>query len=409
MSFGKLYGLPENGRTLAILVAAKHNDLDIELVQTQPNASANTSAEYRKLQPLGKIPAFEGANGFKLSEVIAIAIYVTSQNEKTTLLGKTKQDYASIVRWMSFTNAEAAPRVAAWYRPLLGLDGYNKKVVDEAAKAAVNTLAVFENHLTENTYLVGERITLADIFSAAILTRAFATVLDKKYREENVAFTRWYNTIINQAAFKAVFPEPKFAEECIKYTPPKKEEKPKAAAAAPAAAADEEDKPAEPKAKHPLEALGKPTLVLDEWKRQYSNNDTREVAMPWFWQNFNSEEYSLWKVDYKYNDELKLTFMANNLIGGFQARLEASRKYLFGCQGVYGVNYACVVKGVYMVRGQEWEPAFQVGPDWEGYEYTKLDPTSEADRKYVEDIWAWDSPVVVDGKTLEMADGHVFK
>ncbi|KAJ5986708.1 hypothetical protein N7451_011073 [Penicillium sp. IBT 35674x] len=408
MSFGKLYGLPENGRTLSILVAAKHNDLDIELVQTQPNASANASAEYRKVQPLGKIPAFEGANGFNLSEAIAIAIYVTSQNEKTTLLGKTKQDYASIVRWMSFANGEALPRLAAWYRPLMGFEGYNKKVVDEASKAAFNTLAVLENHLTENTYLVGERITLADLFTAALLTRAFATVLDKKYREENVAFTRWYNTIINQAAFKAVFPEPKFAEECIKYTPPKKEEKPKPAPA-PAAAA-EEDKPAEaPKAKHPLEALGKPTLALDEWKRQYSNNDTREVAMPWFWQNFNAEEYSLWKVDYKYNNELKLTFMANNLIGGFQARLEASRKYLFGCQGVYGVNYACVVKGVYMVRGQEWEPAFTVGPDWEGYEYTKLDPTSEADRKYVEDIWAWDAPVVVDGKTLEMADGHVFK
>lgn len=53
--------------------------------------------------------------------------------------------------------------------------------------------------------------------------------------------------------------------------------------------------------------------------------------------------------------------------------------------------------------------AFTISPDWEGYEYTKLDPISEADRKYVEDIWAWDAPVVVDGKTLEMADGHVFK
>ncbi|KAJ5554622.1 hypothetical protein N7513_004581 [Penicillium frequentans] len=401
MSFGKLYGLPENGRTLSILVAAKHNDLDIELVQTQPNASANSSAEYRKVQPLGKIPAFEGANGFNLSEVIAIAIYEREDHPPW-------QDQAGLRfhRPLDVLRQRRGPppRLAAWYRPLMGFEGYNKKVVDEASKAAHNTLAVFENHLTENTYLVGERITLADLFTAALLTRAFATVLDKKYREENVAFTRWYNTIINQAAFKAVFPEPKFAEECIKYTPPKKEEKPKPAAAA------EEDKPAEaPKAKHPLEALGKPTLALDEWKRQYSNNDTREVAMPWFWQNFNSEEYSLWKVDYKYNNELKLTFMANNLIGGFQARLEASRKYLFGCQGVYGVNYACVVKGVYMVRGQEWEPAFTVGPDWEGYEYTKLDPTSEADRKYVEDIWAWDAPVVVDGKTLEMADGHVFK
>ena len=331
---------------------------------------------------------------------------MTSQNEKTTLLGKTKQDYASIVRWMSFANGELLPRFGGWYRPLLGLEPYNKKTVDETSKGALKAIAVLESHLTENTYLVGERITLADLFSAALLTRAFATVLDKKWRSENPAVTRWYNTIIEQAAFKAVVENPVFAEEVIKYTPPKKEEKPKPAAAAPAA----EEKPAEEKkAKHPLEALGKPTLILDEWKRQYSNEDTRPVALPWFWQNFKADEYSLWKVDYKYNEELKLTFMANNLIGGFHARLEASRKYLFGAQAVYGANYACVIKGVFMIRGHNHEEAFNVAPDWESYEFTKLDPTSEADRKYVDDMWAWDVPVTVDGKELPFVDGHVFK
>lgn len=329
---------------------------------------------------------------------------MTSQNEKTTLLGKTKQDYASIVRWMSFANSEVLPHFGAWYRPLLGLDGYNKKTVDEAAKVALSRLAVLESHLTDNTYLVGERITLADIFTAALLTRAFATVLDKKWRSANPAITRWYTTVANQDDFKAVY-EAKFTEEVIKYTPPKKEEKPKAAA--PAA----EEKPAEekPKAKHPLEALGKPTLPVDEWKRQYSNEDTRPVALPWFWQNFNAEEYSLWKVDYKYDDELKLTFMANNLIGGFHARLEASRKYLFGAQAVYGANYACVIRGVFLVRGQEAPPAFDVAPDWESYNFTKLDPSKEEDRKYVEDMWAWDVPYVADGKELPFVDGHVFK
>jgi len=64
----------DNGRTISVLVAAKHNGLDLELVKTQPN-SAGT--EYSKIHPLGKIPAFEGANGFNLSEVIAIAIYGT--------------------------------------------------------------------------------------------------------------------------------------------------------------------------------------------------------------------------------------------------------------------------------------------------------------------------------------------
>ncbi|KAJ5902522.1 hypothetical protein N7495_003050 [Penicillium taxi] len=412
MAFGKLYG-PEpsaNGRTLAVLVAAKHNDLDLELVKTEANSSAafNQTAEYRKIHPLGKIPSFEGANGFTLSEAIAIAIYVTSQNEKTTLLGKTKQDYASIVSWLSFANSEVLPRLSAWYRPLLGLDGYNKKVVDEAQKNALKTVAVWETRLTENTYLVGERITLADLFSAALVVRAFGTVLDKSFRDAHPAVARWFNTIVNQESFKAVLPNVVLTEEAVKYTPPKKEKEAKPAPKF--TPATEEDEPApEKKAKHPLEALGKPTLVIDEWKRQYSNEDTRPVALPWFWKNFNAEEYSLWKVDYKYNEELKLTFMATNLIGGFHARLEASRKFLFGAQAVYGANYACVIKGVFLVRGQEFKPAFDVAPDWESYEFTKLDHTSESDRKYVDDMWAWDVPAIVDGKELLFADGHVFK
>ncbi|OOF90318.1 hypothetical protein ASPCADRAFT_212071 [Aspergillus carbonarius ITEM 5010] len=412
MSFGKVYGLPENGRTIAALVAAKANDVEVELVKTEANSTAsfNQSAEYTKLSPVGKIPAFEGANGYTLSEVIAIAVYLTSQNEKTTLLGKTKQDYASILRWLSFANSEVLPRFGAWFRPLLGLDAYNKKNVEDAAKAALKNAGVLNTHLTANTYLVGERITLADYFTAALLTRAFATVLDKKFRDENVAITRWYKTIVNQPAFKAVVENPVFVEEAIKYTPPKKEEKPKKEAAPAAAAAPAEPKPeAEKKPKHPLEALGRPTFVLDDLKREYSNEDTRPVALPWFWKNYNPEEYSLWSVNYKYNDELKLTFMANNLIGGFHARLEASRKYLFGAQSVYGANYACVIQGVFLVRGQEFAPAFEVAPDWESYDFKKLDHTNAEDRKLVEDQWAWDVPVVVDGKELPHVDGHVFK
>ena len=328
---------------------------------------------------------------------------VTSQNEKTTLLGKTKQDYASILRWLSFVNAEVLPRFGGWYRPLMGLDGYNKKNVDEASKAALKNIAVLESHLTANTYLVGERVTLADYFAASLLTRAFATVLDKAWRSKNPAVTRWYNTIIDQPAFKAVVPNPVFAEEIIKYTPPKKEEKPKPAPEQPA------EKPAE-KPKHPLSLLPPATSInLEDFKRFYSNEDTRPTVLPWFWKNFNAEEYSLWRVDFRYNNELKLTFMANNLIGGLQTRLEASRKYIFGAQSVYGTNYNCLVRGVYIIRGQDHAAAFNVAPDWESYDFQKLDPTKEEDRKFVEDMWAWDTAVEADGKEYPWADGHVFK
>ena len=58
------------------------------------------------------------------------------------------------------------------------------------------------------------------------------------------------------------------------------------------------------------------TLVMDEWKKMYSNNDTMKVAMPYFWENFDHENYSIWTCEYKYPKELTLIFMSCNLIGG---------------------------------------------------------------------------------------------
>merc|ERR1712072_1032667 len=150
-----------NPRSIVQLAIAKANNLELETVEVpQPPA-----ADYHKVNSLGKIPSFEGADGFILSETIAIAIYLTSQNEKTTLLGKTKQDYASILRWMSFANAEVLPSLGGWFRPLIGRDPYNKKSVEDSQKATDMKMKTMEDHLMLNTYLVGERVTLADIFT----------------------------------------------------------------------------------------------------------------------------------------------------------------------------------------------------------------------------------------------------
>ena len=55
---------------------------------------------------------------------------------------------------------------------------------------------------------------------------------------------------------------------------------------------------------------------MDEFKRKYSNEDTMKVAIPHFWENFDREGYSIWYSQYKYPEELTLTFMSCNLIAG---------------------------------------------------------------------------------------------
>lgn len=58
------------------------------------------------------------------------------------------------------------------------------------------------------------------------------------------------------------------------------------------------------------------TFVMDAFKRVYSNEDTATKAIPYFWENFDAENYSIWFCEYKYPEELTLTFMSCNLISG---------------------------------------------------------------------------------------------
>lgn len=311
---------------------------------------------------------------------------------------------------------EVLPKLGGWFRPLIGRDPYNKKSVEDSQKAALKAVSVLEEHLLHNTYLTGERLTLADFFGAGIISRGFQYFFDKEWRAQNPNVSRWYETVTNQPSYASVVPKPIYAEVPLKNQPPKKPEQPKKEAAPKAAPKpkakevedEEEEAPAAPKPKHPLEALPKPTLVLDEWKRQYSNNDTPD-ALKWFWQNYKPEEYSLWRVDYKYPEELTQVFMTSNLIGGFFARLEASRKYIFGCASVYGQANDSVIQGAFVIRGQDFQPAFDVAPDYESYTFTKLDETKPEDRQFVDDQWTWEKPAVHNGKEYPWADGKVFK
>lgn len=225
---------------------------------------------------------------------------------------------------MSFANSEVLTALGGWFRPLIGRDPYNKKSVEDSQKAALKAVGALDDHFLVNTYLVGERLTLADLFAAGIISRGFQYFFDKEWRSNNPNVTRWFETVTNQSIYSDVAEKLDFIEKAIPNQPPKKEaapkaEKPKEAPKPKAAAKDDDEEEAAPapKPKHPLEALGRPTFAIDDLKRKYSNEETREVALPWFWENVNFDEYSLWRMDYKYNDELTMTFMTSNLIGMF--------------------------------------------------------------------------------------------
>jgi elongation factor 1-gamma len=286
----------------------------------------------------------------------------------------------------------------------------------------LRSLITLETYLSTRTFLVGDRITLADLAVASVLQRAVSVTADAAVRAKLINTVRFLETIVHQPKLEAIFGPTDYTEKALQYVPPKKEKAP-APPAAPkekkekekpkkAAEEDEEDDgnlvPEEPKEKNPLELLPKSTFNLEDWKRAYSNKETRgaDGALEWFYANFDKEGFSIWRVDFKYNEELTQVFMSSNQIGGFFNRLEASRKYLFGSVGVLGQANASIISGVFILRGQDSKAAVDCAPDFESYEYTKLDVFgNEQDKVFFEGALAWD--LEVDGK--KWADGKNFK
>jgi elongation factor 1-gamma len=131
----------------------------------------------------------------------------------------------------------------------------------------------------------------------------------------------------------------------------------------------------------------------------------RDLYLQFFKDNFDTNGFSIWRVDYKYNDELTQVFMSSNLIGGFFTRMEAARKYLFGSMGVCGTANNSVISGVLVCRGDDILPVVQTGPDWEGFNYQKLSLDNEQDVKFIEKAFDW--TLEVDGKAW--ADGKNYK
>ncbi len=82
----------------------------------------------------------------------------------------------------------------------------------------------------------------------------------------------------------------------------------------------------EPKSKDPFDEMPKGTFNMDDFKRFYSNNEESK-SIPYFWDKFDKENYSIWFGEYKYSDELTKVFMSCNLISGISHHLFQRRNH----------------------------------------------------------------------------------
>lgn len=288
------------------------------------------------------------------------------------------------------------------------------QVVESYKAELLAQLTIFNDLLVSRTFLVGERLSFADVSVAFDLLPAYQHVFDGPVQKKLQNVTRWFKTIVNQPQVKEVIGEVKLADKPAQFNGKiaekflsqvsseatfkelsaklakslpqegkKKEEKPKKEEKKPAAHddAEEDDTPKE-SSKDPFAEMPKGTFNLDNFKRVYSNEDTATKAIPHFWENFDAENYSIWRGVYKYPEDLTLSFMSCNLISGMliilmdktaftgmYQRLEKLKKNAFASVILFGTDNNSTISGIWVWKGHDL--AFTLSPDWQ-VSFTRL-------------------------------------
>lgn len=302
-----------------------------------------------------------------------------------------------------------------------------------AKQDATAVLELLNKKLQDSTFLVGERVTLADIIVFTSLLHLYQYVLEASVRAPFGNVNRWFVTILNQPQVKTVVKNFALCDKAIVFDPKKyaefqaksggghaakpkeekkhKEEKkqPKEKEVDPAEELDAADEALllEPKSKDPFDTLPKGTFNFDDFKRVYSN-EAESVSIPYFFEKFDPENYSIWFGEYKYNDELAKVFMSCNLITGMFQRLDKMRKAAFSSVCLFGEDNNSTISGIWVWRGQDL--AFTLSPDWQidydCYAWQKLDPKSEETKKLVTQYFSW-TGTDKDGRKFNQ--GKIFK
>ena len=341
--------------------------------------------------PTGTFPFLEIGDQV-LSESRAIENYL-AMKYKPELLGENELEKAQVRQWSDFGIFEIGFCAKEIVYPIFGWKPYCKESADKANERLKGFMRTLDAQLKDKEYVMGAKLTLADVCLFRELKYFFQLVFPKGLRDKvfpNV--TKWFQKMAETEEVKKVYGKillcnkplkPFIQEQKEEKKPEKKQEK------KPEKKPEEgEEPPKEKKKVNPLDLLPPSKLELETFKRAFLNNKDKEDAMNKFWEIYDPEGYSLWWVEYQnLPTECKILFRTSNSKGMFLQKCDAVRRYAFAVHGVYGVEDDYKIRGCWMFRGTEIPQEMKDNDLYEYLTFRKLDINKPEDKQLVHDYW----------------------
>ena len=351
-------------------------------------------AETRKTlspkSPTGTFPFLETSEGI-LSESRAIENYLAMKH-KPELLGENDLEKAQVRQWSDFAIFEIGYCAKEIIYPIFGWKKYCKESADKANNKVKDFMRTLDAQLKDKEFVLGNKITLADVTLFRELKYFFQLVFPKGLRDKvfpNVA--KWFTKLSETEEVKKVYGKILLCNQPLKpYISEEKKEEKKHEEKKHEKKEEkhQEEPPKEKKKVNPLDELPPSKLELESFIRAFLNNKNKEDAMNKFWEIYDPEGYSLWWVEYQnLPTECKILYRTSNSKGMFLQKCDAVRRYAFAVHGVYGVEDDYKIRGMWMFRGKEIPQEMKDNDLYEYLTFRRIDINNPADKQLVHDYW----------------------
>jgi glutathione S-transferase len=159
-----LYGDLDSGNVYKVRLLLAQLGIAYRRVDTTQNRGEPATAEFRAINPIGKIPTVVFDDGRMLSESGAILFFFA---QATQFWPRGDWDQAEVMRWMFFEQYSHEPYIAVNRHWKLHLPAAEQQALADRMAAnharGLQALGVMEQQLTGADWLAAGRYTIADI------------------------------------------------------------------------------------------------------------------------------------------------------------------------------------------------------------------------------------------------------
>ena len=361
-------------------------NIDLEDIETRNKYSSKT--------PTTTLPFLETGKG-NISETNAILIYL-AQKYKKDLLGQNIFENAKINQWIEFACSEINNSQKSIIYPIFGWKEFCKDSFNKENDKIKEFFKKIENELENKNYLVGNRLTLADIVLFRYLRFFMMFIFADGYRNNILKnTTKWFSNIMQtNEAIKA------YGRTILCKTPIKpvmnninknrinekknyqkkdeKIEKKKEVVIINEKSSEKQDLNLRPRSE----------FNLDEFKKNFFNCRNKEEELKKFWGEFNTEDFSLWWLEYQCSpEEEKNLSDAKKVKNSFLQKLDNLKKESFAVHGVYGTEGNYKIRGVWLWKGKDVPKQLEQSDYFDHMTIKGLDYNDKEDVELVNEYW----------------------